>query len=483
MIDLAELFPKPMGEPLKIKDTGFQGEWIGISSDRLNSNTSKDYHKGRKRRFFKNDTAYSITKDGAFGCRRQDVFVFDRVMRNPLIRELTRIGSYPDDFKLSGTFEKQWERIGNSVPPLMMYAIAAQIRHKLWQGEKPQTMVKNIDYPAHLEMMWQKHLAPRADNAPTVISTFAGGGGSSLGYSMAGYKELLAVEWDNNAVETFKLNFPEVPVYHGDIAKLSVDECLSLAGIKPGELDLFDGSPPCQGFSTAGKRIMNDPRNQLFKEYIRLLRGLKPKVFVMENVSGMVKGKMKLVFAEILRELKASGYRVSARLLNAMYFHVPQNRQRIIFIGVREDLGVEPSHPKAEGKPITVGDAVANMTAFSVPAPALKGQVKENSHKLMQGQRYGNSRDFFRLNKKNVCSTIPKAPSQFNDYPKWIYPTENRGIHLDELKRLASYPASYDFIDWQSGWCRIGNSVPPLMAEAIGRHIRYNILQAQHVNY
>ena len=184
--------------------------------------------------------------------------------------------------------------------------------------------------------------------------TFAGGGGRSLGYSMAGYKELLAVEWDNNAVETFKLNFPDVPVYHGDIAKLSVAECLRLANIQPGELDLLDGSPPCQGFSTAGKRILDDPRNQLFKEYVRLLRGLRPKVFVMENVSGMVKGKMKLVFAEILRELKASGYKVSARLLNAMYFHVPQSRQRIIFIGVRDDLAIEPSHPKAESKPIAV---------------------------------------------------------------------------------------------------------------------------------
>ncbi|MBW7959864.1 MAG: DNA cytosine methyltransferase, partial [Candidatus Promineofilum sp.] len=157
-----------------------------------------------------------------------------------------------------------------------------------------------VDYPAHLEAMWQLHLAPREANAPTVISTFAGAGGSSLGYSMAGFRELLAVEWDDNAVETFRLNFPGVPVYHGDIAKLSVDECLDMAGIATGDLDVLDGSPPCQGFSTAGKRQLDDPRNQLFREYVRLLRGLQPKVFVMENVSGMVKGKMKLVFVEIL---------------------------------------------------------------------------------------------------------------------------------------------------------------------------------------
>jgi DNA (cytosine-5)-methyltransferase 1 len=83
---------------------------------------------------------------------------------------------------------------------------------------------------------------------------------------------------------------------------------------------------------------MDDGRNQLFREYVRLLRGLKPNVFVMENVSGMVKGRMKIIFAEIMREMKASGYTVSARLMNAMYFGVPQSRERMIFIGVREDL-------------------------------------------------------------------------------------------------------------------------------------------------
>ena len=194
------------------------------------------------------------------------------------------------------------------------------------------------DYAAHLESFWAEHKAPRKPNVPTVISLFAGCGGSSLGYSMAGYRELLAVEWDDHAVETFKANFPDVPVYHGDIAKLSVEEVFRITGLKPGELDVLDGSSPCQGFSTAGKRKMEDGRNQLFREYIRLLRGLQPKVLVMENVSGMVKGKMKLIFAEILQELKASGYHVSARLMNAMYYGVPQSRQRMIFVGVKEDL-------------------------------------------------------------------------------------------------------------------------------------------------
>jgi DNA (cytosine-5)-methyltransferase 1 len=145
--------------------------------------------------------------------------------------------------------------------------------------------------------------------SPTVISTFAGCGGSSLGYKLAGFRELLAVEWDDNAVETFRLNFPGVPVFHGDIAKLTGAECMRLAGIGPGELDVFDGSPPCQGFSTAGKRRFDDPRNSLFREYARLLKELQPRVFVMENVTGMVKGCMKQAYLTIIAELRACGYR------------------------------------------------------------------------------------------------------------------------------------------------------------------------------
>jgi DNA (cytosine-5)-methyltransferase 1 len=341
-----------------------------------------------------------------------------------------------------------------------------------------------IDYPAHLEAMWQKHLAPRTDDAPTVISTFAGGGGSSLGYSMAGFRELLAVEWDNNAVETFKLNFPDVPVYHGDIAKLSVDECLSLAGIAPGKLDIFDGSPPCQGFSTAGKRILDDPRNQLFKEYVRLLRGLRPKVFVMENVSGMIKGKMKLVFVEILKELKASGYKVSARLLNAMYFHVPQSRQRLIFIGVRDDLGIDPSHPKAEAQPM--GAKVissSSIDGINGEFLTLNGKTSELIKMLKPGQRleqlyeqvHGKGKKayfaFSRTHPDKPARTIAKDSAGLFHY------LEDRTLTVGEYKRIASFPDNFQFIGTFSvALQRIGNSVPPLFMEAIARHIRENII-------
>jgi len=340
-------------------------------------------------------------------------------------------------------------------------------------------MLKKItDYPAFLDACWQEHLQPKAENAPTVISTFAGAGGSSLGYSMAGFRELLAVEWDDNAVETFKLNFPDVPVYHGDIAKLSVDEVLKMTGLQVGELDVLDGSPPCQGFSTAGKRQLDDPRNQLFREYVRLLRGLKPKVFIMENVSGMVKGVMKLVFVEILKELKASGYHVSARLLNAMYFNVPQSRQRMIFVGVRDDLGIAPSHPEAESAPVKSGGAMAGCA--NTPRLANSGRITNYWNKLRCGQCIadidpkGNGFTALKIDPNKPCPTITKGWTAGTGL---MHYSENRFISDAEIKRCGTFPDEYQTVGTSKDVImRIGNSVPPLFMRSIARHVRREIL-------
>ena len=329
-------------------------------------------------------------------------------------------------------------------------------------------------YPALLADAWTQHLALRAPDAPTVISLFAGCGGSSLGYSMAGYRELLAVEWDDNAVETFKLNFPEVPVYHGDITKLSMEDVLARTGLQPEELDVLDGSPPCQGFSTAGKREMGDSRNQLFREYVRLLRGLRPKVFVMENVSGMVKGKMKLIFVEILKELKASGYKVSVRLMNAMYFHVPQSRQRLIFIGVREDMGKAPSHPAPKTRPTTVSDAWHGLTIDRTGC-LLTPLYQRYWVAAGQGGTVGAMNSMKRLRLNAPAPTIVKSEGNGGLY----HPTEMRALSHGEFKRLGSWPDAFTFTgskkDRQE---RIGNSVPPLFMRAIAQHIREHILKS-----
>lgn len=334
------------------------------------------------------------------------------------------------------------------------------------------------DYPAHLEACWKEHLAARADNAPTVISTFAGGGGSSLGYSMAGFRELLAVEWDDNAVATFKENFHDVPVYHGDIAKLSVEQVLSMTGLKSGELDVFDGSPPCQGFSTAGKRMIDDPRNQLFREYVRLLRGLQPKAFVMENVSGMVKGKMKLVFVEILKELKASGYKVSAKLLNAMWFGVPQSRERMIFIGVRNDLKAEPSHPKAEQRPVEVN----RIKEIDLPRMNHSERVDQIWNRLIPGQgadklpeSMGNGFSLVKVNPNKPCPTITKGWTAGTGLLHW---NKKRFLSIPECAQIGSFGLNYIFCgNAEDSIKRIGNSVPPLFMRAIAMHIRKEILE------
>lgn len=339
------------------------------------------------------------------------------------------------------------------------------------------------NYLDTLNEAWQQHLAPRAENAPTVISTFAGGGGSSLGYSMAGYRELLAVEWDDNAVATFKLNFPDVPVYHGDIAQLSVEQCLEMAGVGVGELDVFDGSPPCQGFSTAGKRLMDDPRNQLFREYVRLLQGLQPKVFVMENVSGMVKGKMKLIFADILRELKASGYVVSARLMNAMYFHVPQSRQRMIFIGVREDLGIAPSHPAGESRAITVREAFHSLESEGYELTHTAAKIVGFMKPLESGKQYARQcgHEFFRLAWDSPSPTLLRN-FRLSGAMGLVYPDRDRHIDIAAAKRLASYPDNYQTTGQpKDQWARIGNSVPPLFMRSIARHIGAHILTPARV--
>ncbi len=340
-----------------------------------------------------------------------------------------------------------------------------------------QTQLSKIkDYPKFLNDHWALHLAPRAKAAPTFISLFAGCGGSSLGYSFAGFTELLAVEWDDNAVETFKLNFPGVPVYHGDITELSVDKVLEMTGLKGGELDVLDGSPPCQGFSTAGKRVMQDSRNFLFREYARLLKGLQPKVFVMENVSGMVKGKMKLIFAEILRELKRCGYKVKAVLMNAMYFGVPQSRQRMIFVGVRNDVNIDPTLPIPVYKPPTVEQAfigaLPDATAFTVGSHT---KIYKEMMSVLPGGSQPGHHSHIRLPRFTPSPAI-LADSGFGHYHYW-HPEEHRVLTFTEQKIIASFPPVFTQIGKPGErWARIGNSVPPLFMKAIAEHIRKEIL-------
>lgn len=208
-------------------------------------------------------------------------------------------------------------------------------------------------------------------NGLTVASTFSGCGGSCLGYRMAGFRVGWANEFLPAAQESYRANAaPGSVLDPRDIKLVQPEDILKALRIKKGELDLFDGLPPCQAFSTAGQRekgwgkqrkYENGSTQQnelLFWEYIRLLRGLMPRAFIAENVAGLVKGTAKGFFLEILRDLKASGYRVEARVLDAQWLGVPQTRARLIFVGVREDLGLAPEFPDPLPYRYTVREAL-----------------------------------------------------------------------------------------------------------------------------
>ena len=312
---------------------------------------------------------------------------------------------------------------------------------------------------------------------PTVISLFAGCGGSSLGYKYAGFKELLAIEWDDNAVKTFKLNFPNVPIWQKDIKEITGQEIINSLGIKKGELDLLDGSPPCQGFSTAGKRIVSDGRNDLVNENIRLIEELEPKVFVIENVSGMIKGKMKGLFIQYMKKMKSLNYQVKCKLMNAKYYNVPQSRQRVIFIGVRKDLGIEPNYPEGNKKLITVREAFGNYKGtFEAP---LTDCSKKYWHLLKYGEsasKYHPKGSLFGMIKLNPNKPSPTLLKSCGN-PVCHY-KQPRFLDSIELKRISTFPDCFKFIG-KIGKIRdrIGNSVPPLFMKAIAEHIRINILE------
>ena len=306
----------------------------------------------------------------------------------------------------------------------------------------------------------------------TLVSLFAGCGGSSLGYKQAGFDIKLAVEWDTKAADVYKRNFDGTQMFVGDIADLTSEEALEITGLQPGELDVLDGSPPCQGFSTAGKRKFSDSRNQLFHEYVRMVEGLQPRIFVMENVSGMIKGKMKLMFAEMTRALKATGYSVSCRLLNAWWYGVPQDRRRLIWIGVREDLAVMPGHPEPTiRQPISVKTALSNI---NIPAiyETHQPQVIDAWHRAQPGQslRKGSpwvgSFQSCRLDPNGLSQTMIKAHRHWD----WREP---RYLTIEESKALQGFPEWFDIRENEYQY--IGNSVCPPMAEAIGNHL-FNLL-------
>jgi len=350
-------------------------------------------------------------------------------------------------------------------------------------------------------------------NGMSVVSTFAGCGGSSTGYRMAGFRVLWANECNGNAQACYRANAAPYTAIDGrSITDVKGEEVLARIGMEPGRLDVFDGSPPCQTFSTAGKRNMQDDRSDLFFEYIRLLRELQPRCFVAENVSGMVKGVAKGQFKRVLAELKASGYCVVVKLLDAQWLGVPQSRQRLIFQGVREDLAVDPAWPKPLPYRYSVRDALPWISSASNDSKGMEGvnivdcrreplpvvragggghqtgwrveaetdisryAIGDEWDKLAPGEH---SDRFFSLQKPHLDKPCPSV-TQLAGSPSVAgvcHPTERRKFSIAELRRICGFPDDFGLVgSYVEQWARLGNAVPPVMMATVARCVAGNLL-------
>jgi DNA (cytosine-5)-methyltransferase 1 len=227
---------------------------------------------------------------------------------------------------------------------------------------------------------------------PKLISLFSGAGGMDIGFSQAGFETAVAVEFDPSCCKTLRINMPNVPIIEGDINDIQSSEILEKAKLKPLEADVLVGGPPCQSFSLAGKRKgLNDPRGKLVWEYFRVVRDTLPKVFVMENVKGMVNwsnGDAIQSIVETAKRIvtykrKKYSYKVTLKVLNAVNYGAAQFRERIFLVGNR--LGKDftfphPNHSSPDDKELdlfltknnrrwtTVGEAILHLPKADPPS-------------------------------------------------------------------------------------------------------------------
>lgn len=311
----------------------------------------------------------------------------------------------------------------------------------------------------------------------TAASLFSGCGGSSTGYKAAGFNVLYASEFVPAAQDTYELNHPKTYLDRRDIRDVKVSDILKILKMKKGELDLLDFSPPCKSFSTAGAREdgwgkvshysdgIHQRTDDLFSEAVRILRGLKPKVFVAENVKGLVEGKAKGLFLETLKDLQESGYEVTARVINAAYLNVPQARERLIFVGVRKDLvkeGFHPVHPDpVVDHPPAVRDVLPHIhylknkkrglltyVPADIPSPTIVASDGTNSE------------------------TAGFSCGGFIETDKG----ERRKYTIEELKVICGFPKDFKLTGkFEQQWERLGRAVPPLMMYHIARTVRKEI--------
>lgn len=315
----------------------------------------------------------------------------------------------------------------------------------------------------------------------TFVDLFCGAGGLSKGLEMAGLQGICGLDWFKEAGETYERNFTH-PFVNGDIKKPEIKQQFydtvrrELAGR---HLNLVAGGFPCQGFSMAGNRIVDDPRNSLYLELLEIAKNLQPDFVLCENVKGLRSMLGGQVEKKIIADFKAIGFEMNVTVLCAADYYTPQKRERVIFIGNR--IGVTNFHPKPILTPaqyVTTGDAIADLMnhpedkAFNHVPTRHRADMVRRMAALKEGESlYEGYSDAWKKCPWNEAScTIKENHGGVN-----IHPRLPRVLTAREMARLQSFPDDFIFMGTKNKQLvQIGNAVPPLLGKAIGLAIRHS---------
>ena len=339
----------------------------------------------------------------------------------------------------------------------------------------------------------------------TVIDLFCGCGGLSLGFENAGYKVLIGIDMWKDALETYKINHKNSKTLCADLSNLSPSAVEQEIGTK--EVDVIIGGPPCQGFSIAGKRIVDDDRNKLYKSFVKMVRHFKPKAFVLENVPNILSMADGAIKRAIIADFEELGYKVVTKVLLASDFGVPQNRRRAIFVGKLDGSEYQYPTPTVE-KPVTVKEAISDLTYESVKNGSDYQYEPQSEYlRIMRRGSSGVYNHEITVHTEKTQEIIAMVPDggNYKDLPVELQQTRkvhiawtrlnsmkpsitidtghfhhfhyeyNRVPTVRESARIQSFPDTFHFLCGKTSQLKqVGNAVPPLMAEAIAKELFSN---------